>query len=1152
MFLIDSCSMRGPFTTDQKSFYKGLRQWAISGFGAITLLFMNSASVQADARNCENPVAHLVSVEGIIESRPPGENLWQRLSLNAPICTDDIIRTGPNSRGGVLVEGSDTMLRLDQTTTFQIVTPHQERENTLIELFSGIMHFVSRVRHKLEVRTPYVNAAVDGTEFTVMVEPEQTSIVLFEGDVLASNEAGSLRMVGEQSTTTQKGQAPQFNKRIKPEDAVQWALHYQPILHGLIGPAKVAAQDPLEPTFSNALAALRRNDTASAFASLKHIPPPGRTPRFHNYRAALFLLVGRIEEAHRELEKSLQMRANNNSGALSLQAMIAVAQNKKAEALALANQAAAANPKSAVPLIARSYAQQAQFDLEEALASINQAAILEPDNPYVYARQSELRLSQGDLEGAEVAAQQAVARDPEIELTQTVLGFARLTQLNLGQAMANFSKAITLSSSSPMPHLGMGLALIRQGKLEEGRRELEIATALDPGNALVRSYMGKAYYEEHRDGIAATQYELAKKRDPKDPTPWYYHALLLHQQGQTVEALHNLQTSVALNDNRAVYRSQLLMDQDQAARSAGLGQIYRDLNFEQLALIEGWKSLKADPADHSGHRLLADTYTHLPRHEIARVSELLQSQLLQPVNSTPIQPMMAEATLHIPDGMGPSNPSFNEYSALFNRDGITGLVSGVIGSNDMAGEEILLSGIKGNVSFSLGQYHYETDGWWENNDLDQDIYVGFLQANLSPKTSVQLEARRSQKEYGDLPMYFYDGQYKPQERNKSDLDTLRFGFHHAFNPSSELIGSLIFGDKQASVYNLDTAVTSPATSASFEGDWDEDSWSAEVRQLMRWDSVRATAGVGYLENEVHENTLFTLNLRLPVPFPPFFMDVTNPTPNESVDTERHVNGYVYASIDLNHMVTVDLGASYDDYSYQGYDQESFNPKFGLTWQVGPKTTFRAAGFRTLTRPFITSQTIEPTQVAGFNQFFEGVTGEQVERFGIAVDHQFSQTLLSGVELSHRRRRYPARTNLVWNEKLRKEEEARAYLYLTPIKRTALSVEYFYERFHRVNTIDTTHRFPLNLSYFHPSGLSGSLRPIFVRQYGQFDTDLGNERERFWNFDFSLDYRLPQRRGQVSLDVRNLLDNEFGFQQNDENLPLFMGDRTISLRVSLDF
>ena len=46
---------------------------------------------------------------------------------------------------------------------------------------------------------------------------------------------------------------------------------------------------------------------------------------------------------------------------------------------------------------------------------------------------------------------------------------------------------------------------------------------------------------------------------------------------------------------------------------------------QQLALVEGWKSVNTDPANFSAHRFLADSYAALPRHEIARVSELLQS-----------------------------------------------------------------------------------------------------------------------------------------------------------------------------------------------------------------------------------------------------------------------------------------------------------------------------------------------------------------------------------------------------------------------------------------------------------------------------------------------------------------------------------------------
>jgi hypothetical protein len=54
--------------------------------------------------------------------------------------------------------------------------------------------------------------------------------------------------------------------------------------------------------------------------------------------------------------------------------------------------------------------------------------------------------------------------------------------------------------------------------------------------------------------------------------------------------LQHLQESMRLNDNRAVYRSRLLLDSDLAARSASLARIYNDLGFQQRALVEGWKS----------------------------------------------------------------------------------------------------------------------------------------------------------------------------------------------------------------------------------------------------------------------------------------------------------------------------------------------------------------------------------------------------------------------------------------------------------------------------------------------------------------------------------------------------------------------------------
>ena len=135
-----------------------------------------------------------------------------------------------------------------------------------------------------------------------------------------------------------------------------------------------------------------------------------------------------------------------------------------------------------------------------------------------------------------------------------------------------------------LPRLGLGLAKIRDGDLVEGRKEIEIAVSLDPDNSLIRSYLGKAFYEEKRDKMADDQYGMAEKLDPKDPTPFFYEAIKKQSINRPVEALEDMQKAIELNDDRAVYRSKLLLDSDLAARSASLARIYTDLGFQDLAL----------------------------------------------------------------------------------------------------------------------------------------------------------------------------------------------------------------------------------------------------------------------------------------------------------------------------------------------------------------------------------------------------------------------------------------------------------------------------------------------------------------------------------------------------------------------------------------
>ena len=553
--------------------------------------------------------------------------------------------------------------------------------------------------------------------FFIRVEDDQTFLSVFEGGVLASNDAGEVTLASGQSAIAAKGQAPVLTTVVRPRDAVQWALYYPPVVY--VPPGQPEMREDL-------------ND-----------------PVFLANRASQSLAVGKIDAAEADLQKALAIDPKM-ADALSLQSIVALVKNDKENAYALAQKAVKANPKSSTAYIAMSYARQARFDMEGARRSLMDAVFASPDDALAHARLAEIQLSFGELDKALQSAQKAAALAPDLSRTQTVLGFAYLTQIKTDEARAAFEKAIQTDQADPLPRLGNGLAKIRDGHLEEGRAEIEVAASLDPNNSLIRSYLGKAFFEEKRTGLDQREYQIAKELDPNDPTPYFYDAIAKQTTNRPVEALRDFETAKELNDNRAVYRSKLLLDSDLAARSAATARIYNDLGFGQRGLLEGYNAVNADPTNFSAHRFLADTYATLPRHEIARVSELLQSQLLQPINITPIQPALAESNLFLISSQGAAQPSFNEFNPLFARNQAALQASGLYGSNETWAGEGIVSGIYNGLSLSAGYTHFETDGWRENADQKDDIANVFAQYQFTDKTSIQAEYRDRDNERGDI------------------------------------------------------------------------------------------------------------------------------------------------------------------------------------------------------------------------------------------------------------------------------------------------------------------------------------------------------------------------------------------------------------------
>ena len=1081
------------------------------------------------ADRCASWVAQLASVQGRVETQRAGTIGWQPVSSREVFCPGDSLRVEALGRAAVLLR-PETMLRLDQGTTITFPAIAAEQPSWL-DLLEGAVHFISRHPRGLQIKTPFVNAAIEGTEFVLRVEPEQTDLWVFEGRVMASNQAGSLAVDSGEAAVARAGQPPMRRIDVRPRDAVRWALYYPPLIDFR---AAVHEAGPAAQTMREALERYGKGDLPGAMARLEELPAAFRDAPYFTLKAGFLLSVGRIDAAQSEISQALSFDAANGT-ALALESVIALVQNENEKALGLAKKAVERDSRSPVPRIALSYAQQANFEIGSALKTVEDALKLAPDDALVWARLAELRLSTGELDRALEAAQGAVARNPDLARTQTVLGFAQLTRMEIGAAKSAFEKAIALDQADPLPRLGLGLAKIRAGALEAGRQDIEVATSLDPNNSLIRSYMGKAYFEERQDALAGSQLAMAKELDPKDPTAWFYDAIRKQIDNRPVEALSDLEHSIKLNDNRAIYRSRLLLDEDLAVRGVSLARIYDDLGFDELGLVEGTKSLSIDPADHSAHRFLSDTYAALPRHEIARVSELLQAQLLQPINVNPVQPRLTVADLGILAGAGPAEAAFNEFTPLFEHDRPQFGASGVVGNSGTLSDETVLSGLYGPVSYSLGQFHYQTDGYRPNNDLRHNIYDLFAQAVITPQFNIQAEFRDRKSEHGDLRLNFDPTDFDQQQRFEKGEHTSRLGAHYAPSPQSDLIVSLIHNDIEERDFVPDPV-------AGFDLSTKERGNQAEAQYLHRAGKFNLTAGAGTYRTDVDSQLDNS-------PFQSF--------------ARRAYSTYAYANVNVLQNLTSTLGLSYESYAQQDFDLKRLNPKLGIQWNLTDYLRVRLAGFKTVKRALVVDQTVEPTQVAGFNQFFDDINGTRTTRYGAGVDARLSKGLWLGLESSRRDLQVPVGIGqpMFFEVQEHREELHRAYLYWTPSRNWAVRGEYRIDKFKvvegqhifvplRVDTMSV----PLAIRYFTPSGVFAELGPTYVRQRLDLPPAASSD---FIVVDAALGYRLPKRWGILSLEAKNLLDKKFLFQDDsfrtsETTTPSLVPRRTIFARITLSF
>jgi outer membrane receptor protein involved in Fe transport len=288
------------------------------------------------------------------------------------------------------------------------------------------------------------------------------------------------------------------------------------------------------------------------------------------------------------------------------------------------------------------------------------------------------------------------------------------------------------------------------------------------------------------------------------------------------------------------------------------------------------------------------------------------------------------------------------------------------------------------------------------------------------------------------------------------------------------------------------------------------------------------------------------------------------------------SAYLYSQFKASDRVTLIFGGSADALEGRNFDNDQFSPKLGLIWQSSPHTTVRAALFRTLQRPFFSRQTVqpnlEPTEVAGFNQYLFASEGETTSQLSFALDHRLSDNVYIGGQIYERESTIPflefIPPSLEAIESRVDAEERFGNLYLAwlPIDSMSLSAKYKYESVDNSGQSFAegfaklrTRKLPLEINFFQGPYFSAGLTASYIRQDGEFPEDLEqpmgptiSDGDNFWMFDGSLRFRFPGRRGVFSLQINNLLDETIRFQDTDPENPRIFPERFVSTRFTLNF
>ena len=928
--------------------------------------------------------ALVLEMEGRVEFVKDATLNWSAASTNQVLFPGDHLRTGNRSRALVRLTPLAT-LRMGEFSEIQI--PKPVAEDSGFSFRRGIFYFFHRDKPTLlPLRTPATAAVIRGTEFHLQVEDNgRTTLQVLDGAVDLSNAAGQLSLMGGEAGVVEMGQPPRRTAAIQTTRLMQWALYYPAIVDTAELGLDIGAPAPLLAS----LQAYRDGDLLQALA----LYPVGRSPSSEPervYLASLLLSVGQVDRSEELLPPRPRPEAESGPVARAAESLRLLAATVRDPTHAPALQTPS-QPAFATEWMAESYRRQSRGDLTGAREAVIQAVQKSPQFGFARARLAELEFGFGRIGAAHKALDESLALSPMNAQAVALSGFLLAAENRSRQAMDRFDQAIAIDGSLGNAWLGRGLARIRQGDRDAGRDDLQVACALEPQRAVLRGYLGKAFHEVGNLPHAAKELDLTRSLDPNDPTAWLYSALLRQQQNQINPAIGDLERSKDLNDNRQIYRSRFLLDQDQAVRGANLAGVYRDAGLTEVSLREATRAVNLDYGNYSAHLFLSESYNALRdptrfnlRQETPWFSEWLLASLLSPVGGTSLG----------------QNVSQQEYGRFFegNRFGLVSQTD--YRSDGQIRETASQFGRYQRTAYAVDLDYQRNDDVRANNQLDRMEVYTTVKYQLTPQDSFLFLGKFQQYHSGDnfqhynpslIRSNFYYNEYQSP-------GALVGGYHREWAPG---IHTLILGGRLANDQRLgDQSATNflAVTGAggaiqglaglpfdtTYRGQFEI--WSGELSQIIQRERHTLVLGGRFQSGSFSTQDRVLLNPSVAV-FSPSFR---SPPAADSVRSGmERITGYAYWTWEVLPKLRLTPGLAYDRVgSPQNHRQpplieadrtiDQVSPKAALTWSPSSLLTVRGAYTRSLGGvSYDESYRLEPTQMGGFSQAFRSLIPESL-------------------------------------------------------------------------------------------------------------------------------------------------------------------------------